>query len=155
VLLSLLLIRLLFHNVAAKAMPPYALMFDDPVYSPLLLMVVFAWFILNVAANKRSMLRLDVPPLNYLGDISYGIYLYHALAISLIFVPLRHKYEAAPFLPATLLLHVLVAAITLVLAATSKAFFEDKFLRYKRRFQTPADRSEVVGRCNHQPSIVA
>jgi peptidoglycan/LPS O-acetylase OafA/YrhL len=116
-------------------------------------MVVFAWFILNVAVNERSILRLDLRPLDYLGDISYGIYMYHALAISLLFVPLREKYQTAPFLPATLLLHLLVAALTLLLAATSKAFFENKFLRYKRRFQPPTDRSETVGRCNHPTAI--
>jgi peptidoglycan/LPS O-acetylase OafA/YrhL len=149
VLVSLLLIRLFFHNSAAKAIPPYTILFDHPVYSPLLLMVVFGWFILNIAMNERSILRLDFRPLNYLGDILYGIYMYHALAISLIFVPLRDKYQAASLLPATLLLHVLVAALTLLLAATSKAVFENKFLRYKRRFQPPTERSEPVGRRKH------
>jgi peptidoglycan/LPS O-acetylase OafA/YrhL len=153
VLLSLLLIRLFCHNSAAAAIPPYALLFDHPAYTPLLLMVVFAWFILNVAVNERSILRLDLRPLVYLGDISYGIYMYHALAISLLFVPLREKYQAAPFLPATLLLHLLVAALTLLLAAASKAFFEDMFLRYKRRFQPPTGRSETVSRGKHQTVV--
>jgi hypothetical protein len=51
------------------------------------------------------------------------------------------------------LLHLLVAALTLLLAAASKAFFEDKFLRYKRRFQPPTDRSETVSRCKRQTVI--
>jgi peptidoglycan/LPS O-acetylase OafA/YrhL len=153
VLLSLLVIRLFFHNSTATAIPAYAIMFDHPVYTPLLLMLVFAWFILNVAVNERSIVRLNWRPLNYLGDISYGIYMYHALAISLLFVPLRQKFEAAPFLPATLLLHGLVAAFTLLVAATSKAFFEDKFLRHKRRFQAPTDQSATTGPGKHQTAI--
>jgi hypothetical protein len=31
-------------------------------------------------------------------------------------------------------LHALVATVTVLIAALSKAFFEDRFLRYKRRF---------------------
>jgi peptidoglycan/LPS O-acetylase OafA/YrhL len=135
VLLSLLLIRLFFHGTAMKSLPLYASLFDHAVYAPLVFMVVFAWFILNVAVNECSIIRFDWRPLNYLGDISYGIYMYHALAISLLLVPLREKYQAASFLLSTLLLHLLVAAFTLLFAATSKAFFEDLFLRYKRQFQ--------------------
>jgi peptidoglycan/LPS O-acetylase OafA/YrhL len=150
VVLSLLLTRLFVHNSAAHALPLYAILFDHPVYTPPLLMVLFAWFILNVAANERTLVRFDWRPLNYLGDISYGIYMYHALAISLILVPFRHKYQIVPFLPATLLLHVLVAAMTLLLAATSKRFFEDKFLRYKHRFSTPIETSEMLARRKYQ-----
>jgi peptidoglycan/LPS O-acetylase OafA/YrhL len=144
VLVSLLMIRLFFHGTATKSLPLYATMFDHAVYAPLLFMVVFAWFILNVAVNERSIVRFDWRPLNYLGDISYGIYMYHGLAISLLFVPLREEYQAVTFIPATLLLHALVAAFTLLFAATSKAFFEDRFLRYKRQFQARTDRAEFV-----------
>jgi peptidoglycan/LPS O-acetylase OafA/YrhL len=135
VLLSLLVMRLFAHRWTADFSPLYATLFDHPVVTPLLLMAVFAWFILNVAANERSIVRFEWPVLKYLGDISYGIYMYHALAISLLFVPLRDKYQAVPFLPATLLLHLLVAGVTLLLAASSKRFFEDKFLRYKGRLE--------------------
>jgi peptidoglycan/LPS O-acetylase OafA/YrhL len=134
-LILLLVIRLFFHKWATEYSPLYATIFGQGIFTPLLLMVIFAWFILNVTVNDRSIVRFNWRTLNYLGDISYGIYMYHALAISLVFVPFRHKYQAAPVLRATLLLHVLVTALTLLLATASKTFFENKFLRYKRRFQ--------------------
>jgi peptidoglycan/LPS O-acetylase OafA/YrhL len=131
-----LTIRLLMHNSAAASSSLYAAVFDHAVLTPLVLMVLFAWLIVNVAVNERSIVRLDCRLLNYLGDISYGIYMYHALVISLVFVPFLDDYQAAPALPAAVLLHVLVAASTVLFAALSKRFFEDAFLKLKRRYQT-------------------
>ena len=145
VLMSLILIKLFFHRFATEFSSLYAVIFDQPVFTPLLLMVIFAWFILNVAANPRSVVRFESRALNYLGDISYGIYMYHALAISLVFVPLRDDYQEAPFLSATLLLHVSVAALTLLFAALSKTFFENKFLRHKQRFQATRGKLQSIG----------
>jgi peptidoglycan/LPS O-acetylase OafA/YrhL len=131
------LVAMLFsHQLLVASSSLYATVFDHPVMSPPMLMLVFAWFIINVAVNERTILRFDWQWLNYLGGISYGIYMYHALAISLVFVPFLDEYRAAPGALGTLALHALVAALTLLFAALSKAFFEDKFLRYKRRFQS-------------------
>jgi peptidoglycan/LPS O-acetylase OafA/YrhL len=152
VLILLLLIRLFCHTSATEFSPLYAAIFEHAVFTPLLLMIIFAWFILNVAVNERSILRFDSRALNYLGEISYGIYMYHALAISLVLVPFRNKYLAAPVLQATLLLHVLVMAVTLLFAAASKTFFEDKFLRYKRRFEATNGRSQSADRSEQDTS---
>jgi peptidoglycan/LPS O-acetylase OafA/YrhL len=134
VLISLLAGKFLCHRWASAILPVYAAIFDSTLISPLLLMTIFAWFILNVAANDRCIVRFDWPILNYLGEISYGVYMYHALAISLVFVPLRDEYETAPFLGGTVLLHLLVAGLTLVLAAISKKYFEGRFLCLKNMF---------------------
>jgi peptidoglycan/LPS O-acetylase OafA/YrhL len=134
-LILLLLTRLCVHRSFAASSQLYATICDHAVFTPLLLMAIFAWFIVNVAVNERTIVRLDSRVLNYLGDISYGVYMYHALVISLIFVPFLDEYRAAPALPATLLLHVLVAAFTVLFAALSKAFYEDRFLKHKARFQ--------------------
>ena len=138
-LLLLLFTRLFAHQSLAASWPLYAAVFDHAVVTPLLMMVIFAWLIVNAAVNERSILRLDSRLLNYLGDISYGVYMYHALVISLVFVPFLDEYRAAPAWPATLLLHVLVGGLTLCLAALSKKYFEDQFLRFKARFQAIAD----------------
>ncbi len=39
--------------------------------------MLFGWLILNVSANPRNVLRLSNPTLDWLGRISYGIYMYH------------------------------------------------------------------------------
>jgi peptidoglycan/LPS O-acetylase OafA/YrhL len=130
-----LVARLFSHQLLVASSSLYAAAFDHPVLTPPLLMIVFAWFIINVAVNERTILRFDRRWLNYLGEISYGIYMYHALAISLVFVPFLDEYRTAPSVLASLVLHMLVTAVTVLVAALSKAFFEDKFLQFKRRFQ--------------------
>jgi peptidoglycan/LPS O-acetylase OafA/YrhL len=136
-LLLPLIVRLLAHRAAAEYSLLYASVFDHVVFTPLVLMLLFAWFIVNVSVNERRIISLDTRLLSYLGDISYGIYMYHALVISLVFVPFLDDYRAAPGLPATLLLHALVAALTFLLAALSKSLFENRFLKYKERFLAP------------------
>lgn len=133
-LVAVLLARIFANEALAAGWAPYASVFAHPVIAPLVMMVLFAWLIVNVAVNERNVLRLDSHVFNYLGDISYGIYMYHGLAISVILVPKVKKLRAAPFVTSTMLLHVGIFALTLVLAALSKAYFENKFLRYKDRF---------------------
>jgi peptidoglycan/LPS O-acetylase OafA/YrhL len=131
-----LVAELLAHRALVAESSWYAAVFAHAVITPYLMMVIFAWFITHVAVNERSILRLDWRPLNYLGEISYGIYVYHALAISLVFVPFLDEYRALPAVPAAVVLHLLVATLTVLMAALSKTFFEDRFLRYKLRFHT-------------------
>jgi hypothetical protein len=71
--------------------------------------------------------------------------MYHALAISLVFVPFLDDYQEAPFLSATLLLHVSVTALALLFAALSKTFIENKFLRHKHRLQPTTGKLQLIG----------
>ncbi len=134
-ILLLLGLRLVAHKSLAAAWSLYAIFFDYPAVTPLVMMLIFAWLIVNVTVNEGNILRLESRLLNYLGDISYGIYMYHALLISLVFVPFLDEYRAAPLWVTTLVLHALVMGLTLGLAALSKKYFEDRFLRLKTRFQ--------------------
>lgn len=134
VLIAVLLVRIFANEALIAGWSPYASVFAQPVISPLLMMALFAWLIVNVAVNERNILRLDSRAFNYLGDISYGIYMYHGLAISLILVPKVRKLRLAPFATTTVLLHVGIFAATLLLAALSKRYFENWFLKYKDRF---------------------
>ncbi|HWA08479.1 MAG TPA: acyltransferase [Opitutaceae bacterium] len=65
-----------------------------------------------------------VRPLAYLGRISYGLYVFHTLALAI-----THRLPGPPLL-------ALGAAfsLTILLAALSFHFFESPFLRLKRRF---------------------
>lgn len=144
-LVLVLLVRLLSHNAAAQYSPLYAALFGETVVAPLLLMTLFAWFIVNVAVNQRTIVQLDCRVLNYLGDLSYGIYMYHALMISLVLVPFLDDYREAPGAANFILLHVLVAVLTIVVAAFSKKFFENGFMRYKSRFEAGDGRAPIAG----------
>ena len=66
----------------------------------------------------------------YLGKISYGLYVYHALGnvLSDRIIPVHNSFLQLAFRPVSAL------AITIALAATSYAFLEKPFLRLKQRF---------------------
>jgi peptidoglycan/LPS O-acetylase OafA/YrhL len=68
---------------------------------------------------------LTLPPLRYLGTVSYGIYLLHMLALNLVRRGVPGQGFAVYF-PLTLALSVLLAGL-------SFRYFESRFLRLKER----------------------
>ncbi len=99
---------------------------DVPVFNNEVFSFFAAVIILNLALNKKSLLQLNHPVLEYLGKISYGIYMYHLFPIVLFchLMPGANPY----------LVFVLDNAITIGLAALSYKYFESYFLRLKRKF---------------------
>jgi peptidoglycan/LPS O-acetylase OafA/YrhL len=88
----------------------------------------FAFIILDQSFNKRDILKWLPTWFSYLGQISYGLYLLHPIALFLIYL----------FLPASLRIFwiqfPLVVVLTIVLSALSYHFFESNFLRLKQKF---------------------
>jgi peptidoglycan/LPS O-acetylase OafA/YrhL len=97
--------------------------------------LLFACVILNVATNPDSLLRLEHPYLRYLGNISYGLYMYHFLSIRLaLLLTLRFFGEARPLgLVENFALYGLSMTFTIVLAAISYETFEQYFLNLKKK----------------------
>jgi len=62
----------------------------------LVLPLVFITIILNVSGNPRSWIKLENPILNYLGKISYGVYMFHPIIIFIMAWAYTH-YVATPF----------------------------------------------------------
>lgn len=106
------------------------LVFSGIIESPYFNNEIFALFmclaILNLALNKKSILRLTHPVLEYLGKISYGIYMYHLLPIFFFtrLFPMANMY----------LLFCLCLLTTIAIAALSYHTMEKYFLRLKSRF---------------------
>jgi peptidoglycan/LPS O-acetylase OafA/YrhL len=96
--------------------------------------VAFIVLILNVATNPRSLVKLDHPVLERLGQISYGLYLYH---FPLLFVLLQlaghFGLSTNTFVYPTALFIATLAGTWLV-AEVSYRWFEKPFLDLKERF---------------------
>jgi len=90
----------------------------------LILLLLFFVFDNNQAFEKLKKQRI----LNYLGKISYGIYLYNAMVIDILEkIPWLQKHYAVK-LPLDILL-------TLLLATVSFELYEKQFLKLKNKFQ--------------------
>jgi len=91
--------------------------------------VFFGIIILNFAANDQIKISLENPVFNYLGNISYGLYMYHPITITLAIVVAKSMgYVGSWFLyPLTILLTILMASV-------SYRYYESFFLKFKNRF---------------------
>ena len=97
-----------------------------PVYA-----ILFAILILNAATNPKNLLTMENPLFNYLGKISYGLYMYHSLAIAIVLVSIRQTSLFNDFF-----IYTFSLAISILFASISYFLIEERFLHLKKRFST-------------------
>ena len=88
---------------------------------------------LNLALTQRSLVILRTPKLDYLGRISYSLYMFHPLIITLAI----RAVGALGTLPNPVnhaAVYVATLAIFIVLTAASYHWLENPFLTLKKRF---------------------
>jgi peptidoglycan/LPS O-acetylase OafA/YrhL len=108
---------------------------DTPALATVLLSLVFALVILNLGCNDKTLLRIGNPALDYLGRISYGIYMFHPLVVYGIFLTVRALgWNPGRSLFLLAAVYIVAVALTIAVAALSYRFFEVPFLRLKKRF---------------------
>ncbi len=110
-----------------------AILLINGVYIPYLhyefYSVLFGIIILNFAANDKIKLNLENKIFNYLGNISYGLYMYHPIAIVLsIWICISINMTS------NWLIYPLSLGISILIAGISYKYFESYFLKFKKRF---------------------
>ena len=91
--------------------------------------VFFGLIIINFAVNKKIKISLENTILNYLGNISYGIYMYHPIGIVLtLYISLSFDIHT------NWLIYPLSLILTITMAGLSYKYFESFFLKFKVRF---------------------
>jgi peptidoglycan/LPS O-acetylase OafA/YrhL len=88
---------------------------------------LFGLIILNLAANERLKNVLEFKFLNYLGKISYGLYMFHAIAIVLTINSMQHFNIQSYWL-----IYPISIIITIVLSSVSYKYLETYFLKIKK-----------------------
>ncbi|MEP6675116.1 MAG: acyltransferase [Ferruginibacter sp.] len=99
----------------------------------------FTIAIANLAANKKSILNLENKIFNYMGKISYGIYMYHLIALTIalrILIRLNFLNNVA--------IYLLGFIITIILSSLSYFYFESYFLKLKNRFSIFSNKKQPV-----------
>jgi peptidoglycan/LPS O-acetylase OafA/YrhL len=93
--------------------------------------VLFGIIILNFASNNHIKISLEHQFLNYLGNISYGLYMYHPIAIVLALSIIKGLHLVTNWL-----LYPLSFILTIAIAALSYKYFESYFLKFKNKFSS-------------------
>ena len=92
--------------------------------------LIFTLILMNLAKNPDSILSLENPVFNYLGKISYGMYMYHTIAV-VIGVKISHSFGNSNFVS-----YPISYILTIIMAGLSYQYFEKPFLKIKDKFTT-------------------
>jgi len=132
-LFVVLLAYLVFHGNVDGVF--WKTVFETPVASSLLVQLLFLYLILCVSVVRAGPVRLNKKVWDFLGGISYGIYMYHMLLIFTCIFLLKGALAKAGPIGGHLLWYAIVVGGTIAVAALSKRFYEDPFLRLKKRLE--------------------
>lgn len=111
---------------------------DGEIYA-----VIFLILIINVSTNSKTIIRLENPLMNWLGKLSYGMYVYHTFSITIVFNSL--KSHIALNITGLLIIFLSVIFLTLIFSQLSYLYIEEYFLKIKRRFSVI-----ISGRAFHE-----
>lgn len=91
--------------------------------------VLFGIIIVNFAANKSLKISLENRILNYLGSISYSIYMFHSICIVLTLTISKLLNITSNWF-----IYLLTLLLTLILSSLSFKYFEGFFLKQKNKY---------------------
>lgn len=100
----------------------------------LITMLLFSLFIHSIAHNNLGV-KIKNRLLNHFGQISYGIYMYHVLALNLVVYFFLKIGTVINDWVTIILINSLTFATTLLIAHLSYTYFETYFLRLKSKFR--------------------
>jgi peptidoglycan/LPS O-acetylase OafA/YrhL len=137
VLLLMLVARLAFHDfLSGNGITKwiYDPLFNVPVFSTLLVYCLFLWLVINVSLNSKRLFGLENKVMEMLGDISYGIYMYHMLVIFALILVGKSFLMKFNIATASLIYYPIVGGGVIFISWLSKKYFENWFLDLKSKF---------------------
>lgn len=134
-LFSVLIVRIFFHwGLQLSGNVLYAAVFKVPILGTYTEGVLFLWLIMNISVNPQPLFSFKNRVLDFLGEISYGIYMYQSLIIFVVITLLKKPLMMLPFWASTALYLGAATGLTILVSFLSKKYFEDYFLKIKHRF---------------------
>jgi peptidoglycan/LPS O-acetylase OafA/YrhL len=97
--------------------------------------VLYGLLILNVSVISHKLINLEKPVLNYLGVISYGLYMYHMLVDYVLRTSVDKFGRGIPSKILVPLYYLVLLAGTIGVAAFSYKYFESYFLEIKKKMR--------------------
>ena len=135
IMISFIALKLFANQYLTQNFTFFNHLYYTPIVSDLLMTISFSWLIVNTSINKNAIIKFNHKILNSLGEISYGIYMYHMLIIFSIILVFKDTLKSLSFIQSTILFHSLIFIGTIIISYLSKKYFEDYFLSMKNKFQ--------------------
>lgn len=107
---------------------------DIPYFTYQLYSLIFVVLILNLASNPKSVLNLEYKPLNYLGKISYGLYMYHNIVLAACLKFLLYEGITLNSIWGNVLYYAVAITVTVIIASLSYKYFEKWFITAKVKY---------------------
>lgn len=132
VVFSILVVFLLFHSNIHNNL--WLLIFNTPILSSIFIDFIFLYVIICISTVENSIIKLRSKALSFLGEISYGIYMYHMLIIFGVILSLKNYLLqiASPW--SHIVFYGLVIFSTIFVSVLSKYLFENYFLKLKKQY---------------------
>jgi peptidoglycan/LPS O-acetylase OafA/YrhL len=128
-----LLIFLLFHSNIHH--PIFNLVFKTPLWSGILLDFMFLYLIIGMSLIDHNLFKIKNKFLSFLGEISYGIYMYHMLIIFSIVLVFKNQIAKLDMFLGSVVFYAVLTVLVIVVSTLSKKYFEDYFLKLKSRLK--------------------
>jgi len=98
--------------------------------------------IINQVYNSKKLISLENKIFDYLGKISYGLYIYNPLIIYLVSIPLR-KIIRGDTLLNVVLIYTITIVMVIMVSHLSYFYFEKLFLKFKDQFAVVKSKSSA------------
>lgn len=108
--------------------------FNAFYFNHILYSLAFMIILLNLSVNKNTILSFENKFFNYLGKISYGLYVFHAIAIVVVLKFLMKYSTIENDLVFNGILYIGAFVLSILMAGASYKFIEFKFLKFKNKF---------------------
>ncbi|MCF6280532.1 MAG: acyltransferase [Flavobacteriaceae bacterium] len=111
------------------------LQFKNLIMRNLFITILFSLFVYSIS-HTSSIIEIKSKFINYLGKISYGIYMYHVIALNIVvfsFQSIQQKYNFNSIIT-IILIHILTFVLTIIFAHFSYKYFELPFLKLKEKY---------------------
>ncbi len=96
------------------------------------LSIVYGGVVLNISVNSRALIKLENNAFDFLGKISYGIYMFHCMFLG-IGIWIIQTFDNG-FLVNNVLLYLITFGGTILFSYISYTYFEKPILKYKKKF---------------------
>lgn len=96
--------------------------------------VLFLIIISNVSSGKNLWLKLENKVFRFLGNISYGIYMYHLIIIPIVVFLYKRMNLNFGSLPENVIIYLFVFTLTILISGASYYLLEERFIKWKSKF---------------------